>query len=265
MYGFDYFRPIDLAEATQKISAIEGAKLLSGGMTLLPTMKQRLNAPAALIDLNGIDGLDTIQATSEGIAIGARARHFEVASSTIVRNALPALAELAGLIGDPAVRYRGTIGGSIANNDPAADYPAGTMALNATIVTTRRSIGVDDFFVDLFQTALTQDEIVVQVRFPRWEKTAWQKFRSPASRFAVVGVFVALCGSVVRVAVTGSGIHGVFRASDFEKALAADFRPEAIAGIEIEQSRLIADGNADQPYRAHLIKVLTQRAVASIQ
>jgi carbon-monoxide dehydrogenase medium subunit len=265
MYNFSYFRPLDLTEATRKISEIEGAKLLSGGMTLLPTMKQRLSAPAALIDLNGIDGLDRIEICGDGIAIGARARHVEVASSPIVRNALPGLAELAGLIGDPAVRHRGTIGGSIANNDPAADYPAGTTALNATIITSKRSIGVDDFFVDLFETALEEDEIVVQVHFPRWEKTAWQKFRSAASRFAVVGVFVACAGSVVRVAVTGAGTNGVFRATKFEEALAADFRSDTIADIEIDPAQLIADGNADQPYRAHLIKVLTQRAVASIQ
>jgi aerobic carbon-monoxide dehydrogenase medium subunit len=265
MYNFSYFRPLQLTEATRKLSEIEGAKLLSGGMTLLPTMKQRLCSPSALIDINTIDGLDAIEICGDGIAIGARARHFEVASSPIVRNRLPALAELAGLIGDPAVRHRGTIGGSIANNDPAADYPAGTTALDATIVTNKRSIGVDEFFVDLFETALEVDEIVVQVRFPHWQKTAWQKFRSPASRFAVVGVFVACTGPAVRVAVTGAGTNGVFRAAAFEQALAADFQPNAIADIDIDQSQLIADGNADQRYRAHLIKVLTQRAVASIQ
>ncbi len=264
MYQFTYHRPENLAKVEEILASLSDAKLLAGGHTLIPTMKQRLAAPADLIDLNAIPGLDGIDLVDDEIVIGAMTRHGQVANATIVQDAIPALAELASLIGDPAVRHRGTIGGSIANNDPAADYPAASLALGATIVTNKRSVLAADFFVGLFETALEEGEIVTQIRFPKVEKSAWQKFRNPASRYAIVGVFVAKTKDDVRVAVTGSGADGVFRETQFEKALAADFRPEAILGLAVDESKLNADIHADRPYRAHLINVLTRRAVASI-
>ena len=264
MYQFTYHRPDTLAQVGDILGATTDAKLLAGGHTLLPTMKQRLASPADLIDLNAIPGLDGIDLVDDEVVIGAMARHGQVATSSLVKEAIPALAELASLIGDPAVRHRGTIGGSIANNDPAADYPAASLALGATIVTNRRSVAASDFFVGLFETALEDGEIVTQVRFPTVDKAAWQKFRNPASRYAIVGVFVAKKGGDVRVAVTGSGAEGVFRETQFETALAADFKPEAILGLAVDESKLNSDIHADRPYRAHLINVLTRRAVASI-
>ena len=264
MYQFTYHRPESLAKAAELLSGGTDAKLLAGGHTLLPTMKQRLAAPADLIDLNTIPGLNGIAVEGDEVVIGAMARHAQVAGSSLVAQAIPALAELASLIGDPAVRHRGTIGGSIANNDPAADYPAASLALGATIVTNRRSVAAADFFVGLFETALEEGEIVTQIRFPKVDKAAWQKFRNPASRYAIVGVFVAKKGDEVRVAVTGSGAEGVFRETQFEQALAADFRPEAIRDLQVDEGKLNSDIHADRPYRAHLINVLTRRAVAAI-
>ena len=265
MYQFTYHRPDSLAAAADLLSAEPDAKLLAGGHTLLPTMKQRLAAPAEIIDLNAVPGLSGIEREGDEIVIGAMTRHGQVANSPIVKEAIPALAELASLIGDPAVRHRGTIGGSIANNDPAADYPAASCALGATIVTNRRAVAAADFFVGLFETALEEGEIVTSVRFPIVDKSAWQKFRNPASRYAIVGVFVAKTGNEVRVAVTGSGAEGVFRETQFEAALAADFSPEAIRDLHVDEHKLNSDIHADRPYRAHLINVLTRRAVASIQ
>jgi carbon-monoxide dehydrogenase medium subunit len=195
--------------------------------------------------------------------IGAMTRHVDVATSSIVRDAIPALAALAGGIGDPAVRNRGTIGGSIANNDPAADYPAACLALGATIVTNQRSLPAADFFTGLFETALEDGEIVTEVLFPKPAKSAWQKFRNPASRYAIVGVFVAQIGGEVRVAVTGAGSSGVFRVPQFEAALARDFSAKALEGITVDPSGLNADIHADAAYRAHLINVLARRAVAA--
>jgi carbon-monoxide dehydrogenase medium subunit len=264
MYQFTYHRPENLAQALDMFGASTDAKLLAGGHTLIPTMKQRLAAPAEIIDLNAIPGLNEISIEGNQVVIGALARHVTVANSPLVQKAIPALAELASLIGDPAVRHRGTIGGSIANNDPAADYPAASLALGATIVTDRREIVAEEFFIGLFETALEEGEIVTQIRFPTVDKSAWQKFRNPASRYAIVGVFLAKAGNDVRVAVTGSGAEGVFRETQFEEALAADFQPEAIRDLLVDEDKLNADIHADRPYRAHLINVLTRRAVASV-
>jgi carbon-monoxide dehydrogenase medium subunit len=262
MYEFTYHRPKTLEAAAGLASSAEEAKLLAGGQTLLPTMKQRLAAPAHIIDLAGLAELVFIRVTGTTVVIGALTPHFMVATSADVGKKIPALAALAGTIGDPAVRHRGTIGGSIANNDPAADYPAACLALDATITTNRRKIAAQDFFCGLFETALEDGEIITEVSFPVPDKAAYEKFPQPASRYALVGVFVAKRGNDVRVAVTGAGASGVFRATQLETALMADFSPQAIAGIAMPAEGLNSDIHADAVYRAHLIGVMARRAVA---
>ena len=219
MYNFTFHRASGLRQATNMLGKFEEAKLLAGGQTLLPTMKLRLASPSHIIDLNKIEGISDIEMKGRALVIGAMTRHADVAASPVVRQTIPALADLAHMIGDPAVRHRGTIGGSVANNDPNADYPAACLALGATIVTTKRKIVADEFFKGLFETALEPDEIITKVSFPIPKKAAYQKFRNPASRFALVGVFVAKRPSEVRVAVTGAGGSGVFRVPEFEAAL----------------------------------------------
>jgi aerobic carbon-monoxide dehydrogenase medium subunit len=264
MYQFAYHRPDNLSAAAAQLAADSDAKLLAGGQTLLPTMKQRLAAPSAIIDLSKIAGLAGVSREGDAIVIGAMTRHADVATNTTVHQAIPALAELAAHIGDPQVRHRGTIGGSIANNDPAADYPAAALALGATIVTDKREIAAADFFKGLFETALEPGEIVTKVKFPIPQKAAYEKFRNPASRYALVGVFVAKTAGGVRVAVTGAGSDGVFRASAIESALAANFSPSALANVKVAAEGLNSDIHADAAYRAHLIGVLAKRAVAAI-
>ncbi|HEX2136664.1 MAG TPA: xanthine dehydrogenase family protein subunit M [Microvirga sp.] len=261
MYEFDYHRPTSLREAEDLAATLEDAKLLAGGHTLLPTMKQRLAAPANLIDLGRIPELRGIERSAQAVTIGAMTRHAEIAASRDVREAVPALANLADLIGDPHVRNRGTIGGSIANNDPAADYPAACLALRATIVTNRREYPADAFFTGLFETALAEGEIVTRLSFPLPEKAAYAKFPHPASRYALVGVFVAACGSEVRVAVTGAGSDGVFRWTAAEEALTGRFAAESLDGLAVSPDGLGSDIHADAAYRAHLIGVMTRRAV----
>jgi aerobic carbon-monoxide dehydrogenase medium subunit len=263
MYNFTYHRASGLRQATNLLEKFDDAKLLAGGQTLLPTMKQRLAAPSDLIDLNQIEGMSGIEATARNVVIGAMTRHADVARSAVVQDAIPALAELAGMIGDPAVRHRGTIGGSIANNDPNADYPAACLALAATIVTTKRKIPADEYFKGLFETALEPDEIIREVSFPIPKKTAYQKFRNPASRFALVGVFVARRPSEVRVAVTGAGASGVFRVPEFEEALKSRFSPKSLEGMTIPADGLSSDIHGSAEYRAHLVGVLARRAVAA--
>jgi carbon-monoxide dehydrogenase medium subunit len=263
MYEFEYRSPRSLAEATAAIEAAEDGKLLAGGMTLIPTLKQRLARPSTLVDLGRIGGLAYVRRDGEAVVIGALTTHAAVAASEIVRQAIPGLATLAGGIGDPAVRHRGTIGGSISNNDPAADYPAALVALGARVATTTRQLAAEDFFTGLFETALEPSEIVTGVSFPIPERSAYQKFRNPASRYAVVGVYVAKFGDGVRVAVTGAG-PGVFRLPAFEAALQASFRPEAVAGLAVEADGLNADIHASAEYRAHLVTVMAKRAVAEI-
>ncbi|HEY1783803.1 MAG TPA: xanthine dehydrogenase family protein subunit M [Roseiarcus sp.] len=262
MYAFEYHRPQSLSGAVADL-ANPDAKALAGGMTLLPTMKQRLASPAALVDLNGLRELAAIARGGDNLVIGAMAKHAEVAASKDVKAAIPGLAELASLIGDPHVRNMGTIGGSIANNDPSADYPAAALALGATIVTNKRRIPAQDFFKGLFETALETGELITQVSFPIPQKAAYTKFRNPASRYALVGVFVARTKDGVRVAVTGAGQNGVFRLSAFETALNANFSPSALDGLSVSADGLNSDIHADAAYRAHLIGVMAKRAVAA--
>ena len=261
MYAFEYHRPTSLRQAASLLSKNEDAKILAGGHTLLPTMKQRLASPGALIDLSKVEDLRGIERSARAVTIGAMTRHGEVAESADVREAIPGLAELAELIGDPAVRHRGTIGGSVANNDPAADYPAACLALGATIVTNKRKIAADEFFQGLFSTALDEGEIVTKVSFPIPQKAAYAKFRNPASRYALVGVFVAKRASDIRVAVTGAGEGGVYRWAEAEVALARRFAAKSLEGLTHPAEGLNSDLHADAAYRAHLIGVMTRRAV----
>ncbi len=262
MHAFEYSAPSSVNDAVAALSN-EDAKVLAGGQTLLPTMKQRLAAPSALIDLSKIAGLAGIAREGDLIVIGAMTRHADVASDATVQAAIPALAHLAAGIGDPAVRHRGTIGGSLANNDPAADYPAAALALGATIVTNKREIAADAYFTGMFETALEDNEIIVKVKFPVPEKAAYQKFRNPASRYAMAGVFVARTKAGVRVAVTGAGSGGVYRDMAMETALTANFAADAIKGIKVDPGLMISDMHGDAEYRANLVGVMARRAVAS--
>ena len=261
MYEFNYHKPTSLDEIANLLSANEEAKLVAGGMTLIPTLKLRLAKPSDLIDLAAITSLRGITDAGDALVIGAMTRHAEVERSPVVKQAIPALSALAHMIGDPAVRNRGTIGGSISNNDPAADYPAALVGLDATVQTTKHQIGADDFFTGMFETALEPAEIVTAVRFPKPQVACYQKFKNPASRYAIVGVFVARTGGGVRVAVTGAGAC-VFRVPEMEAALARSFTPDAIKDITIPQDGLNSDIHASAEYRAHLVGVMARRAVA---
>lgn len=258
MYDFEFVKPSSIAEATKALSA-DGAQALSGGQTLLPTMKQRLASPGTLVSLTGIAEMKGVCKGDGGLHIGAATPHAVVAKEAAAY--YPALAALAGGIGDPAVRNRGTIGGSIANNDPAACYPSAVLASGATVVTNKRHIAADDYFQGMFTTALDEGEFVTEVRFPIPQKAAYLKFNQPASRFALTGVFVAKFADGVRVAVTGASNDGVFRWRDAEKALSADFSAKAIAGLTVDASDMISDLHGTPEYRANLVKVLTGRAV----
>jgi carbon-monoxide dehydrogenase medium subunit len=262
MYEFKYQRPGTIRQAANILVKDDDAKILAGGHSLLPTMKLRLAKPSQIIDIGRIEGLDTIELKGRSIVIGAMARHVDVANSSVVKEALPALAELAGLIGDPAVRHRGTIGGSLANNDPNADYPAAALGLGATIITNKRRIAADDYFKGMFDTALEPSEIIVKVQFPIAKKAAYEKFKHPASGFALVGVFVSKRGSDIRVAVTGAGANGVFRVKSFEEALKKRFSPKSIEGMTIPATGMNADIHGSAEYRAHLVGVLARRALA---
>lgn len=262
MYGFDYHRPGSVADAAALLTEGEDAKLLAGGQTLIPTLKQRLAQPSDLVDLGRIPELKGIREEAGGITIGATTTHAEVASSPAVARLIPALAHLAGLIGDRQVRSRGTIGGSICNNDPAADYPAGLVGLGATVRTSRREIAAEDFFTGMFETALEPDEIVVAVHFPKPDRAGYAKFPNPASRYAMVGVFVAQRGTEVRVAVTGAA-PCVFRVAAMEEALAKGFDAAALDGLAVDADGLNGDIHASAEYRAHLVGVMAKRAVAA--
>ncbi len=261
MYAFAYQRPTTVRQVQSALGKHEDAKILAGGQTLLPTMKQRLASPSAVIDLGHVAGLSGIEKKGRNIVIGAMTRHADVASSDLVREAIPSLAALAGGIGDPAVRNRGTIGGSVANNDPSADYPAALLALGATIVTNKRKIAADDFFQGMFTTALEDGEIITKVSFPVPAKAAYVKFPNPASRYAMVGVFVSKKGSDVKVAVTGASNEGVFRAAGLEAALKAKFNPKSVDGVAVDGSNFISDIHGTSDYRANLVSVMTKRAV----
>lgn len=258
MYRFDYQKPADLAKAASLLAS--GAQALAGGQTLLASMKQRLIQPEVLVDLSSIAGLSGISEGAGEIQIGAMTRHSAVASSELVRSKVPALAQLAGGIGDRQVRAMGTIGGSLANNDPSACYPSAALALGATIVTDRRSIPAADYFQGMYATALEPGELITAVRFPIPKRAAYAKFKQPASRYAIVGVFVADMGSDIRVAITGAG-NGVFRHAGLEAALSKSFTPAAVEGVQVDASELNGDLHASAEYRAQLILVQTQRAV----
>jgi len=261
MYAFDYRRPTTLAEAELALKSIHGAKLLAGGQTLIPAMKLRLNHPSCLIELGAIAGLNTIARKGDSLLIGATATHGEIAASSEVASAIPGLAQLAEGIGDPQVRNRGTIGGSLANNDPGADFPAAVLALNAMLKTNRRSIAADVFFQGLFTTALDETEILTEIVFPVPKRFAYAKFPNHASRYALVGVAVADTATGPRVAVTGAGSNGVFRVPAMEAALQRSFAPEALASVRIDPAGLTSSIHAAADYRAHLIGVMAKRAV----
>lgn len=260
MYNFNYHRPTSVAEAVSLLAANEDAKLVAGGQTFIPTLKQRLAQPSDVIDLGRIAELKGIKEEAGGLTIGAMTRHGDIAHSADVKRVIPSLAALAELIGDPQVRNRGTLGGSISNNDPAADYPGALLALGATIRTNKREIAADDFITGMFETALERDEIVTAVHFPKPEAGAYVKFPNPASRYSMVGVFVAKVGGKVRVAVTGAG-PCAFRWTDAETALAGSFAAAAIDGLSVDPGRLNGDMHGSAEYRAHLIKVMAKRAV----
>jgi len=263
MYAFEYHRPQSVADAAKLLAANKEAKLLAGGHTLLPTMKLRLASPKAIVDLGRVAELRGIDKKGNALVIGAMTTHAEVADSSVVRSAIPRLAEVAGVIGDPHVRNRGTIGGSVANNDPAADYPAALLALGATIATNKREIKADDFFKGLFATALQEGEIITRISLPVPTKFGYAKFANQASRYALVGVAVAQTGGQARVAVTGAGTNGVFRHARAEAALANSWSAQVLNGLATDASLMIGDIHADAAYRAHLVGVMARRAVAA--
>jgi len=262
MYETTYHRPSSVDEAAALFAKGAEAKYLAGGHTLIPVMKQRLAAPSDVIDLGRIKELVGIDVSADALTIKAATTHYDVVGSGPVQKAIPALAHLASLIGDPAVRYRGTIGGSIANNDPAADYPAAVLALGATVTTNKRSISADDFFKGLFSTALADGEIITQVTFPIPAKAGYSKFPHPASRFALTGVFVVKTkAGDVRVAATGASQNGVMRVAAIEAALRANWSASALDSVKISAGGLMSDIQGSSDYRANLIKVMAQRAV----
>jgi carbon-monoxide dehydrogenase medium subunit len=262
MYSFNYQKTKSVADAAAALGKNADAKLLAGGQSLIAAMKLRLSQPAQLLDLGDVAELKGIKVDGGAVTIGAMTRHAEVASSADVKKAIPALAALAGMIGDRMVRNMGTIGGSVAHNDPAADYPAAVLGLGATVVTNKRKIAADDFFKGLFETALQSGEIITAVSFPVPKRAAYMKFKNPASRYALVGVFVAETSGGPRVAVTGAG-PGVFRVPEMEKALGTKFAPESVANIAVKSSGLNTDIHASAEYRAHLVTVMAKRAVAA--
>lgn len=261
MYSFDYHRAESIDQAAELLGGDGEARLLAGGMTLLPALKMRLAMPSALIDLAALSELKGACVDGDALVVGAMTTHAEVAESLVVNSALPVLGEIAATIGDAQVRNRGTLGGSLANNDPAADYPAAVLALDGVIRTSKRNIPAAEFFTGMFETALQADEIILAVRFPIPEQAAYVKFRNPASRYAIVGVMVARSAGECRVAVTGASAC-VFRAQELEDALRDDFSVRALDGLEFSRDDLNEDLHASAEYRAHLVMVMTRRAVA---
>ncbi len=261
MYETQYHRANSIDDAVAKLGSAGDGKFVSGGQTLIPTMKQRLAAPSDLIDLRHIEDLKGVSVSGSTVTIGAGTTHADVAGNGDLAQACPGISSLAGMIGDPHVRNMGTIGGSIANNDPAADYPAALLALNAQITTSKRTLTADEFFVGMFETALEEDEVVTSVSFEAPEKCAYSKFPNPASRYAMAGVFVAKSGDAVRVAVTGAGNDGVFRHEGMEAALSSDWSGTAAAGCEVDEGDMISDIHGNGAYRANLVKVMAKRAV----
>lgn len=267
MYNFNYVRPSSVAEAAHALASNGEATLIAGGHTLIPTLKQRLAQPKIVVDISQIAELKGIRRDGNNLVIGAGATHAEVAASQDVRSAIPALAKLASGIGDAQVRNRGTIGGSVANNDPAADYPAAVLGLGATIVTNKSQLDADSYFTGLFSTALQPGEIITSIRFPIPEKAGYAKFEQRASRYCLVSVFVArISGGIfssgdVRVAVSGAGQNGVFRVAEMEQALKSNFAPSAVSGVKVSASGLMSDMHGSADYRAALITAMAERAV----
>jgi aerobic carbon-monoxide dehydrogenase medium subunit len=264
VYSFSYVKPKSLKEVNDFLKANPEARPLAGGMTLIPTLKARLAQPTHLVDIAALEELKGIESKRETLAIGAGTRHFEVARSEEVRKAIPALAYVAEHIGDPQVRNCGTIGGSVANNDPAADYPAAVLGLGANVVTTQREITADDFFQGMFATALEPGELIVRIVFPVPRRAAYEKFAHPASGYAMTGVFVAETDGGMRVAVTGAG-PGVFRWAQAESALSKKFAADSVAGLTIPPADMNEDIHGSREYRANLVSVLAKRAVARIE
>ena len=260
MHAFEYHRPSSTKDAVSLASNKTEGRYLAGGQSLVQAMKLRLSSPSDLIDINSLNDLAGIKVSGSTVEIGAMARHADVAASAAVRKAIPALAALAGMIGDRQVRHMGTLGGSLANSDPASDYPAAVLGLGATITTNKRKIEADKYFTGLYETALAAGELITSVSFPAPKRAAYMKFKNPASRFAIVGVFVADFGGNVRVGVTGAGACA-FRQADMEKALAAKFAPESVANIKVKPDGLNSDLHASPEYRAHLVTVMAKRAV----
>lgn len=263
MYGFTFERPTTVRQAVSLLAKNEDAKLLAGGHSLIPVMKLRLASPKVLIDLSKVEGMTGFELKGRSIVIGAMTTHNEVANSPVLRQVMPGLALVPGSIGDPHVRQAGTLGGSLANNDPNSDYPAAVLGLGATIITSKRKIPADEYFKGMFETALEPDEIITKVSFPIAKKAAYQKFKHPASGFALVGVFVSKRGSEIRVAVTGAGSNGVFRVTAFEEALGKRFTPKSLEGMTVPATGMNNDIHASAEYRAHLVGVLARRAVAA--
>lgn len=262
MYEFNYQKAGSVADAAAKVAGADDGTLMAGGMTLIPTLKQRLAMPSDVVDIGQLADLKGVSVSGDKVSIGSMTTHDTVANSADVKGAIPALASLASGIGDPMVRNRGTMGGSVANNDPAADYPGAVLGLGATVVTDKREIAGDDFFTGMFETALDEGEIITRIDFPVPTKAAYVKFPNPASRYAIVGVFVAETAGGVRVAVTGAGGTAI-RATEMEAALSANFSASALDGISVSADGLNQDIHASAEYRAHLIGVMAKRAVAA--
>ncbi len=263
MYAFKYIRAKTVDDAETMFTAADDAVFLAGGQTLIPTLKQRLAQPSDVVDIGALDELRNIDVKDGAVTIGAGVYHADVAASSDVRNVIPALCDLALDIGDPQVRNRGTLGGSIANNDPSADYPAAVLGLNARVHTSKRAIESDAFFTGMFETALDPGELIVKVEFPKVKRAAYRKFPNPASGYAVVGVMIAEIDSGIRVAITGAG-PCVFRSPEMESALTNAFTPDALNDLSVSADELNEDMHASAEYRAHLVKVMAQRAVAAI-
>jgi carbon-monoxide dehydrogenase medium subunit len=261
-YELQYHRPTTIAQAQALFSSSQDARFLAGGQTLIPVMKQRLANPSHLIDLSHLKELSSIGVNDDAVVIGSGVRHFQVEDSPEIRRAIPALARLAGMIGDPAVRHLGTLGGSLANNDPAADYPAAALGLGATIITTSGVVAADRFFLGMFQTALGEGEIIREVSFPVPLRAGYAKFPNPASRYAIVGVFVAQTHAGVRLAVTGAA-PCVYRVAEMEQALSVRFEPDSLLLAKVSPDGLNSDLHASAEYRAHLVTVMAKRAVAA--
>lgn len=264
MYKFDYIKVESIEEASSVLSNNPEAKILAGGMTLIPTMKQRLASPEQLIDIRQVSELKFIKKDSTNVIIGSVSNHNDVSTSDIVRENLPSISKLAEGIGDPHVRNMGTIGGSITNNDPTADYPAACLGLGATIKTNKRDINAEEFFVDLFETSLEEDEIVTQVAFPIIKNSCYMKFPNPASRYAMAGVFVSKLDNDVRVAVTGAGENGVFRWKEMEDALMSDWSSSTAESIKLSPDGVMSDIHGNSDYRANLVNIMALRAVENL-